>query len=145
VTCTRRHHIGGNYTEGIVTTVDLASCGLTGSISSSIGDLKELQNLRLFSNKIEGTIPLSLSLLTNLKVLWLHENKLTGTIPSNLATLSQLQQLRLDSNQLTGDLPAALGDPAQQPNMEVLITYNNLLGVSQITPLGCGHQFRCGV
>lgn len=145
ITCTRRYNSAGGYTEAIVTTIDLASCGLVGSVPESIGDLAELQNLRLFSNKLEGTIPPTLASLSQLKILWLHENRLSGTIPAGLATLNSLHQLRLDSNELTGDLPSGLGDPALQPHMEMLITYKNRLGASQVTPPGCGHQFRCGV
>jgi len=129
-----------------VQTLNLADMNLVGVIHTvPWGDLQGLENLRLFSNKLSGPIPNSLATLTGLRVLWLHQNELTGSIPTGLASLHQLEQLRLDSNQLTGALPAGLGDPANQPRMQVLITYKNGLGEGQATPLGCGHQFRCGV
>ena len=61
-----------------VAELNIQVCGMTGSISSELG------------------------LLSNLQILYLDSNSLSGTIPSSLGLLS-LSGLSLDSNQLTGE------------------------------------------
>jgi len=106
---------------------------LSGTISSSVGDLTQLSDLWLGSNKLVGFLPFSLgyllalqvlslsrncligaipssiSNLRSLRVLWLNSNKLTGTIPSSLSLLSSLYTAYLFANSLTGTIPSSLG------------------------------------
>lgn len=61
---------------------------LTGTIPSTIGNAKSLQNFDLTSNAIFGTIPPSLGNLTQLKYAVLKFNKLTGALPETLEVLA---------------------------------------------------------
>ena len=102
-----------------VTTLDLSSLGLTGSIPTELGSLSNLSRLYLSGNQLTGSIPTELSSLSNLTVLWLYSNQLTGTIPKDLGSLSNLTELYLDSNQLTGNIPAELGSLSKLKQLDL--------------------------
>ena len=59
---------------------------------------------------MSGEIPAELGNLANLEQLRLNDNQLTGQIPSALGRLENLTLLHLSGNQLTGCVPAALMD-----------------------------------
>ncbi|KAK2642495.1 hypothetical protein Ddye_024258 [Dipteronia dyeriana] len=71
--------------EGFVVSLEMASKGLSGTISPTIGSL------------------------SHLKTMLLHDNQLSGTIPAELGMLSELQMLDLSGNQFVGDIPSSLG------------------------------------
>ena len=110
--------------NGCVAVLTLSDNQLTGSIPAQLGNLTNLQDLRLFSNQLTGTIPVELGNLANLSWLELSSNQLTGSIPSSLGNLSDLRTLSLHTNQLTGAIPASLGNLA---NLEHLSLRNNQL------------------
>jgi len=85
---------------------------LSGSISSSIGDLGELTALRLDDNEFFGTIPWNeLTGLKNLEILGLHNNKrLSGEIPPSIGDLGELRDLALGGNEFKGTIPESIGD-----------------------------------
>ena len=64
--------------------LNLSELSLSGSISPSLGRLKNLIHLDLSSNRLSGPIPPTLSNLTSLESLLLHPNQLTGHIPTEL-------------------------------------------------------------
>lgn len=67
-------------------------------ISPQIGDLKNLQSLLLFRNKI-SSIPVQIGQLTTLKVLDLSGNQIQ-TLPAELGQLKTLTTVNLSGNQL---------------------------------------------
>jgi len=71
---------------------------LTGPIPTSLGNLRNLQELDLRFNQLTGPIPTSLGNLRNLQELGLYFNQLTGTIPSSLGNLTNLTRLYLSYN-----------------------------------------------
>ncbi|XP_058210914.1 leucine-rich repeat receptor protein kinase HPCA1 [Rhododendron vialii] len=79
--------------------------GLTGSLSSSLGDLQKLNILILAGCGFSGNIPDELGSLTELSFLALNSNNFTGKIPASLGNLSKLYWLDLADNQLIGSLP----------------------------------------
>ena len=85
---------------------------LTGAIPEELGNLANLEILRLHYNRLAGAIPKELGNLANLESLYLHDNRLTGAIPEELGNLANLERLHLDENQLTGAIPEELGNLA---------------------------------
>ncbi len=83
---------------------------LTGAIPSEIGNLVDLHDLALFNTALTGPIPPSIGNLVALTELILGGNDLTGGIPSGIVNLTNLQTLRLDNNHLTGAIPAGIGN-----------------------------------
>ncbi|XP_048129453.1 probable LRR receptor-like serine/threonine-protein kinase At3g47570 [Rhodamnia argentea] len=101
VTCSRRHHR--------VTVLDLNSQGLSGPISSNIGNLSFLRELWLQNNSFGPEIPSQIGRLRRLQLLDLSNNSLTGEIPRNISGCSILVILTLQFNQLVGGIPVELG------------------------------------
>ncbi|RVW74963.1 Receptor-like protein 12 [Vitis vinifera] len=85
-------------------TLDLSNCEFSGSIPTSIGNLKSLKTLDLSNCEFSGSIPTSICNLTNLQDLRFYDNLFTGTIPSRLYTLASLVSLDLSLNKLTGHI-----------------------------------------
>ncbi len=88
----------------------LSAGQLSGDIPAELGNLVKLKELDLHYNQLEGTIPAELGSLTNLTFLDLHSNELNGEIQPTLCGLSKLEDLRLHDNQLSGNIPDQLGD-----------------------------------
>ena len=105
------YDIDGNVVvQGNVQVLDLGGNHLNGNISSSLGNLSQLQELLLQTNQLSGNIPAGLGNLSQLEVLDLYLNELSGSIPASLGNLSQLQGLNLYCNQFSGSIPASLGN-----------------------------------
>ncbi|WP_161575459.1 leucine-rich repeat domain-containing protein [Beggiatoa leptomitoformis] len=96
--------------NGLVTSLNLYSNGLTGSIPSDIGKLTSLTSLELSKNQLEGEIPSDIGNLTNLTTLSLSDNQLTGSIPSDIGKLTNLTYLSLFNNKLEGNIPGDIGN-----------------------------------
>ena len=110
--------------NGRITSLNLYANGLMGPIPEALGQLENLQYLRLNYNQLTGTIPETLGQLDSLKILSLSGNELTGPIPETLGNLNNLQYLYLDDNQLAGQIPEALG---QLENLQYLYLKGNEL------------------
>jgi len=93
------------YSVENTTNLNLQSHGLTGEIPPEIGDLINLEILRLGRNELTGSIPPEIGNLTNLTELRLDYNQLTGSIPSEIGNLTNLEWLTLNNNQLTDTIP----------------------------------------
>ena len=76
------------------------------------GDPERVTSLDLASESLTGTIPAELGRLLELTVLKLNGNSLTGSIPAELGWLDNLTELRLTGNSLTGCIPLGLKDVA---------------------------------
>ena len=70
--------------SGRVAMLDLQDNALSGEIPADLGNLTELEQLRLNGNQLTGAIPNSLGLLENLALLHLAGNQLTGCVPAAL-------------------------------------------------------------
>ena len=68
-----------------VTAIDLASEGITGTISPCIANLTSLTTLQLSDNSFHGSIPSKLGHLSELRNLNLSMNSLEGNILSELS------------------------------------------------------------
>lgn len=105
--CYSWSHIICDHKDGNVISLSLGSLGLSGTLSSSINELKFLTILDLHDNNISGELP-DLSSLVNLNNVNLTRNKFSGSIPTSWDKLSNLRYLDLSSNNLSGKIPAKL-------------------------------------
>ncbi|KAI4374984.1 hypothetical protein MLD38_012910 [Melastoma candidum] len=90
--------------------LDLQSCGLTGFLPGSLGNLSLLNSLYLSDNNITGILSPDLGQLERLSILDIGRNHLTGSIPASFSSLSSLTRLDLSSNFLTGSIPPGFGN-----------------------------------
>ncbi|XP_008368011.2 probable LRR receptor-like serine/threonine-protein kinase At3g47570 [Malus domestica] len=118
VSCSRRHKR--------VTSLDLESSKLAGSITPHVGNLSFLRELYLSNNSFNHQIPPQISRLHRLQDLWLENNSLSGQIPTNLSLCSQLRTIRLGHNLLVGKIPEKLGSLSKL--RLISIHENNLTG-----------------
>ena len=94
----------------IVTKLDFAGLGCTGSIPEFLGELKQLHRLDLRGNQLQGTLPDSLGQLESLQFLDIsHNQNIRGTLPTTLALLTNLKELWLNENQLSGTIHTSYG------------------------------------
>ena len=100
---------------------------LTGSISSSIGSLSDLEVLDMSENSLGGRIPSQIGNLRKLNILELDDNSLTGSIPSQLGNLDALTELDLSNNSLSGGIPSHLGNADMLSRLD--LSDNDLTGL----------------
>uniref|UniRef100_A0A1D1YN49 non-specific serine/threonine protein kinase n=1 Tax=Anthurium amnicola TaxID=1678845 RepID=A0A1D1YN49_9ARAE len=102
------------------------SKNLSGTLSGSIGNLTDLQQVSLQNNNMTGEIPAELGMLHKLQTLDLSNNGLSGAVPDSLGWLTSLQYLRLNNNSLSGRFPTSLSKISQLAFLDM--SYNNLSG-----------------
>ncbi|PIA61836.1 hypothetical protein AQUCO_00200083v1 [Aquilegia coerulea] len=132
--------------DGHVSVLGLPSQSLSGTLSTGIGNLSNLQSVLLQNNDIFGPIPADIGKLEKLQTLDLSDNRLIGEIPSSLGNLKNLNYLRLNNNSLSGPCPDSLS------NIEGLtlvdLSYNNISGslpkISARTFKIIGNPLICG-
>ncbi|XP_060676185.1 probable LRR receptor-like serine/threonine-protein kinase At3g47570 [Ziziphus jujuba] len=88
--------------------LDLSWNRLTGPIPMEVGNLVNIQYLRLEENKLNGEIPETLGGCTSLMYLHLGGNSLQGNIPSSLVTLRGIEEMDFSRNNLSGKIPMYL-------------------------------------
>ncbi|XP_058210567.1 receptor kinase-like protein Xa21 [Rhododendron vialii] len=103
--------------------LDVAENNLSGGIPPSIGNLTSLVNFVASYNLFGGSIPNALGQLRNLEVLRLGTTQISGTIPASLYNLSSLVWLTLAGNRLRGNLSPMFGFMFR--HLEVLQLYDN--------------------
>nr|GEX06561.1 hypothetical protein [Tanacetum cinerariifolium] len=89
----------------LVTTLDLSSNKLYGSIPKEIMGLLGLRWMNLSGNHLTGKIPEEIGTMTLLESLDLSANEIDGKIPLSISRLSLLTSLNLSFNKLTGQIP----------------------------------------
>lgn len=95
---------------GGLTSLALQHMSITGTIPTSIGDIRNLQLLFLNQNGFTGTLPDSLYSLRNLTILDLSGNsRLDGTLNPLIGELKALTELNLEGGRFDGALPSEIG------------------------------------
>ncbi|KAG9447867.1 hypothetical protein H6P81_013995 [Aristolochia fimbriata] len=112
--------------DGFVMSLEMASKGLAGELSPSIGNLSHLQTMLLQNNEISGTVPFEIGNLRELQTLDLSRNQFIGQIPSSLGFLTRLTYLRLSKNNLTGHIPLPVANLRGLSFLD--LSFNNLTG-----------------
>ncbi|CAL5391953.1 unnamed protein product [Camellia sinensis] len=134
-----------------VTSINLASRSISGSLPSNLNQLSNLQTLALQQNSLSGTLP-SLSNLSSLQKVYLDTNNFTSipsgffsgltnlqilslsnnpnlapwTIPTDLTQSSSLSTFYASAANIVGSIPDIFGS---FPNLQKLrLSYNNLTG-----------------
>ncbi|PSS07259.1 Receptor-like protein kinase, partial [Actinidia chinensis var. chinensis] len=94
--------------------LDLQLNSMTGSITSSLGNLSSITSINLAMNGLTGLIPPELGHLVHLEALELSHNDLEGEdIPSSIGAVGAVQNLKalnLCGKGLTGHFPSELGN-----------------------------------
>ncbi|KAL6571864.1 Protein NSP-INTERACTING KINASE 3 [Orobanche hederae] len=133
-------------TDGYVSILGLPGQSLSGTLSSSIGNLTHLQSVLLQNNGIRGSIPHVIGNLEKLETLDLSNNKLTGEIPSSVGDLMNLNYLRLNNNSLSGTIPQSLSNVHSLTLVD--LAFNNFSGslpkISARTFKVIGNSLICG-
>ncbi|KAL4368575.1 hypothetical protein GQ457_05G028350 [Hibiscus cannabinus] len=131
--------------EGYVISLEMASKGLSGVLSPSIGNLSHLRTMLLQNNKLAGPIPDEIGKLPELQTLDLSGNQFVGLIPRSLGYLTHLTYLRLSNNNLTGPIPGTIANLTGLSFLDV--SFNNLSGPTpKILAKGysiSGNDFLC--
>ncbi|KAL8130397.1 hypothetical protein V2J09_019552 [Rumex salicifolius] len=79
---------------------------LSGAIPDTLGEVENLEVIRMDKNQFNSSIPQSLSKLVNLTELFLGNNLLTGSLP-DLTNLTSLQYIDLSNNSFSAsDMPS---------------------------------------
>ncbi|MCO5572920.1 hypothetical protein L7F22_026681 [Adiantum nelumboides] len=81
---------------------------IQGQMPWQLGEMAELEILRLQKNFLTGPIPQVLGNCMKMRQLWLEDNCLHGSIPETLGKLSMLTMLSLANNSLEGPFPIAI-------------------------------------
>ncbi|CAB9525664.1 LRR receptor-like serine threonine-protein kinase [Seminavis robusta] len=95
-----------------------------GTLSSMVGNLKELEVLSFSSSQLTSTLPSELGLARNLRVVVMTSNQLSGTIATEIFGLSHLQHLWLEENNFHGTVAP---DIEQLSSLETLYMFSNAL------------------
>jgi len=123
---TEGNWIGVTVSGNKVTAIYFELNNLVGALPAELGNLSNLQSLKLYYNPLSGSIPPELGNLANLQTLVLCGNMLTGSIPPGLGNLSHLTKLELSSTELSGSIPTELGNLTNLSSLT--IRYNELSG-----------------
>ncbi|CAN4100344.1 unnamed protein product [Withania somnifera] len=100
--------------------------GLNGEIPEALGNLTKLKRLVLAGNNFVGPIPTSLGRLTNLLILDSSRNFLSGALPVTIGDLTSLIKLDLSNNRLDGKLPREIGGLKSLTMLD--LSHNNVSG-----------------
>ncbi|KAK3031339.1 hypothetical protein RJ639_035245, partial [Escallonia herrerae] len=105
--------------------------GLTGPVPPAIGTLKKLSNLILVGCGFNGPIPDAIGSLQELVFLSLNSNSFIGSIPASIGNLSNLYWLDLADNKLSGKIPVSTGTT---PGLDMLVKAKHLNKLSGEIP-----------
>ena len=123
--------------SGSVTSIDLSTTQLSGSIPELIGNLPYLKELILSNNLLSGPIPEAIGSLLKLEYLDLDRNKLTDQIPPSVAGLSHLKRLDLRSNKLSGCIPPMIGSLSRLEKIDLSSNKELSGGLPSMSYNGC--------
>jgi hypothetical protein len=92
--------------NGLVTTLELNSTFLAGTLPDVFESFPSLRRIRLFNNSIQGTMPDSLLRSSTLELLNLGQNVLSGTFPSVISPT--IYRFSVHRNAIGGTIPSSL-------------------------------------
>jgi hypothetical protein len=140
VTCTdvKYYEEEKEINSTILTRIDLRAMGLSGTIPTEIGLLKELTLLDLQgfptnNDVVRGTIPSEIGHLERLGVLRLAGNEISGKIPDQLYNLLSLQIVNIGFNEISGQISSEIG---QLKKLVAFAASNNNLSGTIPTNIG---------
>ncbi|KAL6847141.1 hypothetical protein ACP4OV_022994 [Aristida adscensionis] len=110
----------------LLRTLNLSYNFFSGDVPPELGSLRRLLYLDLRHNTLQGVIPASIAGATKLRILQLEYNSLVGMIPANLSSLPELEVIDVGANQLTGAIPPSIGALSKLTYLGVYL--NNLAG-----------------
>eukprot|EP00986_Skeletonema_menzelii_P003339 scaffold1013_cov161-Skeletonema_menzelii.AAC.5 len=110
-----------------ITSIKLPNAGLSATLTSELGMLKDLEEFNLKGNFIAGSIPQEVANLDKLFMLDLTNNQLSGPLPQWWGSFS-LSKLMLAQNKLTGEFFHNIYSPHLQSLQEVRLEGNGLVG-----------------
>lgn len=119
--------------SGRVTSIELPSNNLGGSLPEELAQLTALQSIELPLNMISSTLPSSIGSIETLTSLSLNDNLLVRKIPTEFGMLSSLQTLQINNNRFSGNIPTEFGLLA---GLQVLDASDTLLFGEIPTELG---------
>lgn len=106
--------------------IDLTRNGASGSLPEELGNLKNLEFIRMSTNQIGGSLPMSICNLKKLETLELGSNMITGLLPEDLDGAFELTTLILSNNNLVGPIPPSLWNAASLRTLDM--SSNSLTG-----------------
>ena len=98
---------------GNLTNIELLKIGInkiSGQIPSSIGNCTKLSYLDVRGNELTGNIPIELSNCTELKTIWAINNQFSGSFPEALLLIPGIEVIRLGGNDFDGQIPASINN-----------------------------------
>jgi hypothetical protein len=94
------------------------SKGIYGTLSSAVGQAKNLVRLHITGTRISGQLPDELFALSFMTEIVLSNNALTGELSESVGNLrGTIQTMMLDGNKFSGDLPSAAIDDLAVSNI----------------------------
>ncbi|KAG8651927.1 probable LRR receptor-like serine/threonine-protein kinase At2g24230 [Manihot esculenta] len=106
------------WSLGSLTTLNLSSNKIFGSLANNIGNFGLLETFDLSNNNFSGEIPAAISSLSRLRVLKLDRNGFEGRIPLEILNCQSLTYIDISLNKLDGSLPDGFG--AAFPELKTL-------------------------
>ena len=95
--------------DGRTVKIDLKANGLSGRLSPSIGELKNLRELDVSDNEIKDTIPSEIGLLEQLEYVKLSFNRFQREMPPEVENLKKLKLFQAHGNRITGTVTLSAG------------------------------------
>ncbi|WOG91023.1 hypothetical protein DCAR_0310271 [Daucus carota subsp. sativus] len=120
--------------------ITLSQNDFRGSIPNEIGRLFRLQSLSLLSNFFQGEFPANLSQCVNIRRININDNNLEGELPTKFASWPRLYEFDLGNNHFTGSIPPSIGNIS---SIHVLSLEQNRLTGS--IPLEVSHHTKLKV
>jgi Leucine-rich repeat (LRR) protein len=118
--------------NGRVTGLNLYKKGLDGEIPRATGELAELKSLSLPRNDLYGAIP-PLVNLKHLEEIHLYQNRLEGQLPAWIGELTALANLNIHSNWFGGPVPDSLSNLSKLKSLNLAQNeFNGVLPLSLI-------------
>ncbi|KAE8677095.1 putative LRR receptor-like serine/threonine-protein kinase [Hibiscus syriacus] len=151
------NHIHGEFPSWLtsLTTLrilDFSGNFFTGLLPVEIGNLFNLQELRVANNSLNGSVPNQLVQCSSLKVVDFEGNQFSGKLPAFLSQLRSLKSISLGRNLFSGSIPFGFGNIS---GLEMLnLSGNNLtetvpgdiIQLGNLTTLNLSHnKFSGGI